>query len=367
MTDEMIGAVKKVIPVEVVAFGLGPTKPIVGMKILSIPYFRLDTLPNNWGSNILFNLLFQIPLVLLSMVFYLVIRPKVVFANGFTAPMGVMPLAKIFGSKVVIYSNTYLQRATNNPLRTWLIRRLNFLIDTMFVNSKGSFDDLAFFFDPTKIMIIEHWTKISKVSPQKRRRLRMKLSVGDKFVLLFLGKRSKEKGCDILLEVMEKLVADKRMVYWFIGPDGNYSQQIDDIVRRHDNVRNFGFIKDDKDVRNYIVAADLVWSFADETYLALPAIEALACGTPIIVPDRPAVSEKWGKAKIPLELIPKPVGWIVESEETGKIVELIKKLVGNRNVVAKMRSDCLEEAVDHHSFKNVQKGAMVVKAYLLER
>lgn len=347
---------------KIYCLGFGEFRPIEGVRIFSLPYFRLDTLPNNWGSNIFFNLLFQLPLLLASVILYLVIRPKIVLANGFTAPLAIMPLAKVFGSRTIIYSNTYLHRAAKNPVRTFLIRKLDFFTDAAFVNSEGSLEDISPFINPRKITVVEHWTDFKSYSLVKRRQLRSEMGLDSQFVLSFIGKTSFEKGFDIFLKVVNKLKSDKSVVIQIAGPEGGYSQEIKRLNKEHPQIRDLGFIRDREDLKRILTVSDLVWSFGDETYLAKPAIESLACGTPVIVPDRPAVSEKFENAKIPKTLIPDSVGWIVDADSPQRIAAIIGKAKVEK-LTDKMRRNCVLYAKERHSYRNVLKAIKVVERF----
>ncbi|MCL4386049.1 MAG: hypothetical protein M1326_07035 [Cyanobacteria bacterium] len=99
----------------------------------------------------------------------------------------------------------------------------------------------------------------------------------------------------------------------------------------------------------------MLWSYADETYLAKPAVESLASGTPILIPDVPALIKKAKeKIRINTSLVPKEIGWIVDKENLDEIIKLIIGLKENRLMLNKMKNNCYKFALERHSKKNIE-------------
>lgn len=103
----------------------------------------------------------------------------------------------------------------------------------------------------------------------------------------------------------------------------------------------------------------------DETYVARPAVEALACGTPVLFVDVPAILRKAKHgAKINHELIPKDIGWIVDKDDLEGILGLINKIKCENIIDENLRAKCIEYARKRHS-KNNMKAAVEKLLFLI--
>lgn len=130
------------------------------------------------------------------------------------------------------------------------------------------------------------------------------------------------------------------------------------LEKKRKNVRYLGYIYDRAKLRDLYKSADLVWSFADETYIARPAVEALACGTPVLIVDAPAVLRKAAHGiKISHELIPKNIGWVVDKDDLEEILELVNRIKRENIIDENIRANCMEYARKRHN-KNNMKAAI---------
>ena len=95
----------------------------------------------------------------------------------------------------------------------------------------------------------------------------------------------------------------------------------------------------------------MIWAFADETYLALPAIEALACGKPILIPKYAAIS---GSKKLVNEsLVPNDVGWLVDTNDENSVINLLDEISKNKYYL-NMNNACIKLASEKYSKKNLE-------------
>ena len=348
---------------QITCVGLGVHRSIKDVAIVSLPYFRLDALPNKWGSNLIFNVIFQFPVELLAVLYYFILMPDLVLSNGFTSPLGIFLPAQIFKTRIIIYFNSYLERAAKSRVYLPIIKWLGKFADAVFVNSEGSFIDLSRFVERRKIFVINHWTDLRPMPNSLREKMRRDQGYRNKFVISYIGKTSLEKGFDIFIKVMALLLKSKRYALIIAGPDGGYGPDIKKLSADNPSIRDLGFVESRESLRKVITVSDLVWSFGDETYLARPAIEALACGTPIMVPDRPAIPEKFGKATIPHGLIPESVGWIINTDNLEMVAHAINR-IRLTHKARDMRKSCSSYAARHYSFKNVLNGIGVIREQL---
>jgi len=343
--------------------GLGPMRGGApdSVVILRIPYFMFDKLGARLGSNIFFNALYQIPLIFVASFYLLFFRPDVVLSNGFTPILTLAVLARLLGMRVIVYYGSFLKRVIGNRIILGLFRTLNFMVDCVFVNSRGSRDDVASFIDRRKILVVEHWTDFQPFSAAERERLRREVGLDSQLLVLYVGKLSEDKPLDYLLNVIEILGNHEHIRFWFVG-SGELSPWVKEAARRFSNVSYLGFVGNVRRLMELYTIADVTWSYADETYLARPAIESLAMGTPIMIPDTPAISEKKGRVRLSEALFPANIGWLVRADNAREIAGLLRDIregsvSGNLDSV---RKACAEYASENYSRKNIEAAIAVI-------
>ena len=116
---------------------------------------------------------------------------------------------------------------------------------------------------------------------------------------LFVGLAHKRKRLDWLFSVFARLKAERGLCppLVMVGDYGSYQSELEWLVVANDlgsQVRFLGRIDDDELANLYHSAVALVVSSVDEGF-CLPAVEALACGTEVIVPDIPIMNEVVGE------------------------------------------------------------------------
>jgi len=360
--EELISVSKKNFKYWVI--GLGPQRrwKIEGVKATRMPYFMFDKLGSEYASNIFFNYIYQIPLMVVALFVVPIYRPAAILSNGFTPVLLAMPVCKLFGVRVVVYYGSFLERVIKSKLLHVLFKRLNSFVDAVFVNSEGSRYDVSRFINAKKILVVEHWTDLQPLSFEERLRLRKKFGVDKKFVILYVGKLSPDKPFDYLLEMTDTLCNLKDLVIWFAG-SGPLSCLVEEAAAKIPVVSYLGFIEDPKKLIEFYSVADITWSYADETYLARPAIESLAVGTPIMIPNTPAVMEKKGKCELPETLFPQEVGWLVAVNDIERVADLIKKIKDEKLSGNKRRRTCIEYARKHYSRKNIEAAVGLLESF----
>lgn len=357
--EELLSASKDNFKYQVIGLGPSRKRKIGGVRTTRIPYFMFDKLGSEYASNIFFNYIYQIPLMVASLLAVPVYRPAVVLSNGFTPVLLAMPVCKLLGVKVVVYYGSFLERVIKNKFIHALFKRLNLFVDAVFVNSEGSKNDVSRFIDVGKILVIEHWTDIKPASFEERLRLRKELGVNNKFLILYVGKLSPDKTFEYLLDAAGRLGDLGDLEIWFAG-SGPLSFLVEEAASRIPAVSYLGFVKDAKKLIELYTVADITWSYADETYLSRPAIESLALGTPIMIPNTPAVMEKKGKRRLPKSLFPGSVGWLVDIANTKEIAKLIREIKDTDVAGEEMRKECVRYAKKHYSRKNIEMAVELI-------
>jgi len=139
-----------------------------------------------------------------------------------------------------------------------------------------------------------------------------------KFIVLFVGALTYQKGIDILLRIyLEHFRNNKEVEFWIAGA-GPLQRIVQKISKKYRNFVYFGRVDDKILIKLYQTAHLLIAPSRSgyEEFLLTP-LEAMSCGTPIIVSDIPG----------PREYVDSKVGFLVDLNSlsiTDKIYFLYK-------------------------------------------
>lgn len=324
--------------------------------IKNVSYFKYE---NILMKAPLFSILYLVPIILLSIILQFIYKPIIIVANGIVLSLSTIPY-KLFSRKKAVVVLSYhgaIEKYINPSLRKILRLILNSIIDIAIVNSAGSKKDLALIFDEKRILILEHIVdKIFFIEERiSRDELREKMGFKKEvFIITFVGHLNYEKLFDIFYRVVKYFCKSNEYVFLIVG-SGPLEKLALRLSSECKNVKYFGYISNKELLKKIYYISDIVWSYGDTTYIARPAAESLAVGTPVIIPDTPAVLKKRLMGiKIPRNLIPDDVGWIVDHKDLDNIVKIIMNLKRNKEKLLKNRQICKEYASMHHSSKNIE-------------
>jgi len=215
----------------------------------------------------------------------------------------------------IIFSEFYERvrddlKLRKNPVKTWarlVHRRLYYALIKMLerlcytrkdiqlavVSTKVSRDLQRFYGRENQLSLIYHgWdplrfgqSKRKDSRPQARRLLGLAESA---FAVLLIGNDWKKKGLPCLLEAVARLDAPEIYIL-AVGTDtiAPYTAAI----RRHGLQNRVWFLPVRPDVEFYYSAADAYVGPSLEDAFAMPPLEAMACGLPVIVSSQAGVSE----------------------------------------------------------------------------
>ena len=296
-----------------------------------IPYPNFD---EGWGeavsSNTAYTMPSYLPLIAVSSTYVTFKRPNVIIANGLALSMAMAPLAKLLNIKIVCDHNGVIEDYVN-PRWYRLLRKFTSLIDLILVNSQLSYDDMTRVASPEKIIKLDLVADPYYFQLTDRDNIRKEMKYEGKFVIFFAGRIDSQKNCDMLFEVIEAIGSDPRYLFLFAGV-GEHVDKVKEYESRLGNVRYLGYLSDRQELGKYYHAADLTWTYGDESYVAKPGIESLAAGTPIILPDTPAIPKKKEQGKkVRKDVIPVSVGWIMDGSDQKSMIEIIRTLMVTRS------------------------------------
>lgn len=347
---------------EINIVGLGEGRSYKNIKITKIPYKSFETMNPKLGSNIFYNILYQFPLQLTNFYKLLSFDPQYILSNGFGPLIAILPLAKLLNKKVIVYYGSHLGVWLDKKYVLFLAKILNNFIDLMFVNSKDSLEDALRYIDIKKIKIIEHTTNFSAFTSIERENIRSKYNLKkDDFVIMLANRLVPSKNLPTLLLLINKIINDNKSsnIKFFFAGEGTMLNDVLDLEKKHpDRIKYLGkFGQTDKEaLKEWLTAADLIWTNAETTYMSIGGVEALAVGTPIIISN-----EIYHQTRIvPKDLIPEIIGWVVDHNDIDKMADLIEKIAENR-LTDKMRAHAKLYALEKFSTKNLENAVELIK------
>ena len=106
----------------------------------------------------------------------------------------------------------------------------------------------------------------------------------------------------------------------------------------------------------YINTANLGWGVSDTNYLSISTIEALACGVPVILPNRQYIG--MGKerfmTKVNKMTLPPQTGFLID-DDSKKVAGKLLELENNRKILMGMKRECQNFVKEYYGYDNAEK------------
>lgn len=234
-------------------------------------------------------------------------------------------------------------RDTNKTTKH-ILKFLFLFIDLVVVNSTGMYDDLSGVVDKNKLIVNEHYADdVFFNAPSKSKEPHNSLKI------LYAGRIDTDKRCFPLIEFAKRMKNNSNFEFTFVG-GGSAVNKVAHLHNEYKHIKYDGYIDDKKELSKLYCDADVVWSFADSTYLGLPAIESLACNTPIIIPKYAAIANK--NELINSSLVPSSIGWLVDPFDQKDIENIMYRIQRNKEYLDKK---CRKYASQQYSINNLYK------------
>jgi glycosyltransferase involved in cell wall biosynthesis len=134
--------------------------------------------------------------------------------------------------------------------------------------------------------------RLGRPGPDRRRESRRRLGLNDNDeVLVNVGRQEFQKGHRYLLEAIDSLVKNARLLLLIAGREGNATPQLRALSQRPTLSGRVRFLGHREDIPDLLAAADLFLFPSLYEGFGGAVIEAMALGLPIIASDLPAIRE----------------------------------------------------------------------------
>lgn len=321
--------------------GLGKSpKHLPGVKYFKIPYIAYTKYGNIAGYSPILGLLWNLPLYLGAIFLAIFGRYDAIFYNGLTSGLVLSPFFRLFGKKNIIMYHSEIGNQSKRSKK--ILKFLMKSVDLIVVNSLGSKEDILPVTEERKICVNLHYAErifFDTPVPKKTKH--------DTLNVLYAGRIDSDKRCFPLIDFAEKMGNDPRFNFTFVGM-GTETAKVVNLEQRYHNINYGGYVGDKTELAKLYSNTDVLWSFADTSYLGLPAVEALACGTPLIVPKYAAIQGK--DELIDPTLVPDSIGWLVDPFDSKNVEKTLVKIQKEHQYLDK---DCRAFARIHYSEDNI--------------
>jgi glycosyltransferase involved in cell wall biosynthesis len=230
------------------------------------------------------------------------------------------------------------------------------------VNSHKMEQDLErCFHRNNRMALVYNGVDLEQMNPARRESLREKarrdlqLPEGA-FAILLIGNDWKNKGLRCLIEAVGRL-AIPGMWILVVGQDQSFSYS--DILRRNGLENRMMILPIVSQVESYYAAADMYAGPSLEDSFAMPPLEAMACGLPVVVSRQAGVSE----------LLTHGVDGFVLEDPTDpqKLAELIRRVYQNEDLRRNLGARAEETAQRYTWQRNAEEMKKVFEERLREK
>ncbi len=154
---------------------------------------------------------------------------------------------------------------------------------------------------------------------------------------LFVGSLNKAKDLSLAIEAFALFLKKIKKPYDFLLIGGDYwpDPSIDESINRfklNERVKKLGFIPDEK-LPEYYRGATAFFTTAVREGFCLPAVESMACGTPVVAVDRGAMKEVVGNG-----------GLISPDADPEQIASLLYTIATRNQLRVELKKQALQQA-----------------------
>jgi len=180
---------------------------------------------------------------------------------------------------------------------------------------------------PSQIGVVPCGVNLKRFFPMEQENARDYLGIKDGLVALFAGRLEPEKGLEFLLQALASLSPGERPLLLVLGGSSRDNNDYRDKMRKKsrelclENRVRFQESVDQKELRYYYNAADLCVVPSYYESFGMVALEALACGTPVVATRVGALSSL---------IQPGKTGYVVQVGDVEGMAAGINKVLSGR-------------------------------------
>jgi glycosyltransferase involved in cell wall biosynthesis len=207
--------------------------------------------------------------------------------------------------------------------------------------------------DPARVAVVPEAVDPQRFAPRDTSDLRRRLDLDSSRILVYVGFSNPRKGLEYLAAGLEALPSDVRLVIvgrWAAGYRAHVQQAAGAGWQR---VCEVGSVPDD-DIPAYLALADLVVLPSLLEGFGLPALEALACGTPVVATTAGSLPDVVG-----------PCGVLVPPRNTAALVAAITDLLDDAPRRQQLAQCARQRALTRFSMQQSYHGMLAVYRHAL--
>lgn len=266
-------------------------------------------------------------------------------------------LARLAGVKVIPTHHGDLV-LPKSPMNTFITNTMFKLYKFManraprIVGYSHDYADYSYYLKPfrDKVKVIYPPIFIPQPNPEKVAQLRQEWQDGDGPIIGYSGRFVQEKRPDLLIQALE--VINQKYPNASVVFAGEYDIQYEDTWERQqhlvqkykDQLIFLGLIRDKQDLADFYAACDVVVLPSDTECFALAQVEAMLCGTPMVMTDIPG-------GRVPVTVtgmgkLAKQGDWQSIGEATVEVLDKLDDYVKSRDYIEQCFS--FEETVNRY-------------------
>ncbi len=254
---------------------------IGNLSILRIPYPGYNLFYKLDKFKLIQTIYLTFGLMLFSPFFLLFINKKntILNSHGISATIVGAILSKLFNLTLVttIHTNYKFKPSWQTKLITHLLNTSKSIL----ADGQGTKTNLLDIGITKPISTYFNWIDETKYNLNKSNDLRKKYGYPqDDFIGLFVGRFSKEKGIDILIQSIPQINKNIKIIIIGSGPG---EEEIKNISAKYNNVKYLGRVNENVLIDHYHLSTCMLFAQADTDYFARTSIEALSSGLPILL------------------------------------------------------------------------------------
>jgi len=271
---------------------------------------------------------------------------KVIHGHGLSCAVATVILSRIYRCKPIVSLHT-IYRFSESPWLGWMAKRVLIFVDKILVLAKGCKEDLiAIGVPPERIVVYTNWIDLRIFSPIDGQECKRRLGLeADRFVALFVGRFTKEKGVELVLATASLA---QEIMFILVG-EGPMAELARLRARAQPNVRIVGWVRSEELPVYYNAADVLLWGSVDQDYLGRASMSALACGLPVIISNK---TDYFGKMR-PVSFAVQEIGFMLEPDPE-IVAEKLRFLSQHRDLIYRKRVSCRNYALKNFSEKNAE-------------